>query len=256
MSKPDWKCAADYAYTKLLDPFGWAWEFLRRNPEYRSDFEALRCGELDEWVYDPPKEAFETDEQWFSRCGIKDGTNPQKFSPEQNLARKWGLWHRIYDPAKTADELKSIGTPVLFDVDVNPEFIVQWDHLNDIPVIEEPGGVTIVRRDRLLVVFDVTGPITPQLAKVKKKFSQARKSLSPNVTKIGAAGKPKVTAFLQGIRALDALMEGASNHEIGKEFFGDDNSDIDVHAKNCIDSADRNMTFGYKAIARRRTPLK
>lgn len=255
MNKPYWETAGDYAYTKSLDRVGWAWEFLRRNPEYRKDFEALSCGEFDEWAYEPPKKTSETVTQWVSRCILENGSDPQRFRPEHNLARKWGLSDRLYHPAKRADELKNNGNPVQFDVDVDPEFIEQWEHLFDIPVIEEPGGVSVVRRDRLVVMFDLTGSITPQFAKVKKKFAQAQKNLYADVTKKGAAGKPKATAFLQGIRALDALGEGASNHEIGKVLFDDDQSNIDVHAKNCIDSAIRNMTFGYKAIARRRTPL-
>ncbi|WP_449230066.1 transcriptional regulator domain-containing protein [Azospirillum doebereinerae] len=32
----DWRSAAAYADTALLPVSGWAWEFLRRNPEYRA----------------------------------------------------------------------------------------------------------------------------------------------------------------------------------------------------------------------------
>ena len=33
----DWRSAADYADTVRLSASGWAWEFLRRNPEYRGE---------------------------------------------------------------------------------------------------------------------------------------------------------------------------------------------------------------------------
>lgn len=33
---PDWRDASSYAYTQALSPEGWAWEFLRRNSEYRA----------------------------------------------------------------------------------------------------------------------------------------------------------------------------------------------------------------------------
>ncbi|MDQ3564748.1 MAG: DUF2285 domain-containing protein [Pseudomonadota bacterium] len=36
---PDWKDEA--AYSKQLTPRGWAWEFLRRNPEYQSDYQVF-----------------------------------------------------------------------------------------------------------------------------------------------------------------------------------------------------------------------
>lgn len=31
----DWRCAKSYDYLRELDRPGWAWEWLRRNPEYR-----------------------------------------------------------------------------------------------------------------------------------------------------------------------------------------------------------------------------
>ena len=39
MSKRNWRKDADYEFTKDLYLNGWAWEFLRRNPEYRNDWE-------------------------------------------------------------------------------------------------------------------------------------------------------------------------------------------------------------------------
>ena len=38
MTKKDWRNKAVYDYTNDLDLNGWAWEFLRRNPEYRKDW--------------------------------------------------------------------------------------------------------------------------------------------------------------------------------------------------------------------------
>lgn len=37
-SRPDWRILSDYDYLNQLDRAGLAWEFLRRNPEYRKDF--------------------------------------------------------------------------------------------------------------------------------------------------------------------------------------------------------------------------
>ena len=37
-SVPDWRSPAAYAYLNDLDPAGFAWEFLRRNPDYRRNF--------------------------------------------------------------------------------------------------------------------------------------------------------------------------------------------------------------------------
>ncbi len=36
---PNWKTKTDYAYTQSLKKEQWAWEFLRRNPDYQSDYQ-------------------------------------------------------------------------------------------------------------------------------------------------------------------------------------------------------------------------
>lgn len=40
MSKEDWRSKAAYQYAEALELSGLAWEFLRRNPDYRAAFEA------------------------------------------------------------------------------------------------------------------------------------------------------------------------------------------------------------------------
>ena len=39
--RPDWRSPSDYDYLKQLDRAELAWEFLRRNPDYRKDFARL-----------------------------------------------------------------------------------------------------------------------------------------------------------------------------------------------------------------------
>ena len=36
--RPDWRSPSNYDYLEQLDRAGMAWEFLRRNREYRKDF--------------------------------------------------------------------------------------------------------------------------------------------------------------------------------------------------------------------------
>ena len=40
-SVPDWRSPAAYAYLNDLDLAGFAWEFLRRNPDYRRNFRSV-----------------------------------------------------------------------------------------------------------------------------------------------------------------------------------------------------------------------
>ena len=38
---PDWRKPEDYEYLKSIDRHEWAWEFLRRNHEYRKAYFAV-----------------------------------------------------------------------------------------------------------------------------------------------------------------------------------------------------------------------
>jgi hypothetical protein len=52
MSKEEWRSKAAYDYAEALEPSGLAWEFLRRNPDYRAAFEtAVRPA--DDGTFDP-----------------------------------------------------------------------------------------------------------------------------------------------------------------------------------------------------------
>ena len=44
MPRSDWRSPTAYAYVSDLDPSGLAWEFLRRNPEYRREYRAVSEG--------------------------------------------------------------------------------------------------------------------------------------------------------------------------------------------------------------------
>ncbi len=39
MSKEDWRSRAAYQDAAAMDPAGLAWEFLRRNPDYRTTYD-------------------------------------------------------------------------------------------------------------------------------------------------------------------------------------------------------------------------
>ena len=247
MKKPDWKCIEDYDYIDQEDPVVWAWEFLRRNRNYRDDYEALKSGALKEPFYDPPKKENETKKEWQHRC-IQSDVEPRIFPPAIYLPRKWGLKHRMRNPALNALELKAKDTSVEFEAEFRPIILKTWDQVEELPVYDSELGDVLISDDKLVAVLDLTLPIPPQIKELKKV---AEKS------KVKATGtmKPKATAFLQGIRALDGLDAEASPHEIGKVLFADDVANIDVKAHDCIKSAHKNAELGYRAIARRLGPI-
>ena len=44
----DWRSAAAYTYLNDLNPAEFAWEFLRRNPEYQRDYRVAAADGVDE----------------------------------------------------------------------------------------------------------------------------------------------------------------------------------------------------------------
>ncbi|WP_443136869.1 transcriptional regulator domain-containing protein [Mesorhizobium sp. ORS 3428] len=48
---PDWQDTSTYDYTAQLTARGWAWEFLRRNPDFQNDLAPIvhraRCTQTD-----------------------------------------------------------------------------------------------------------------------------------------------------------------------------------------------------------------
>ena len=42
----DWRSPAAYAHTRTISAAGFAWEYLRRNGEYREDFLSVSAGGL------------------------------------------------------------------------------------------------------------------------------------------------------------------------------------------------------------------
>lgn len=44
MSNEDWRSPAAYDYAAAMEASGLAWEFLRRNPDYRYAYEAAQAG--------------------------------------------------------------------------------------------------------------------------------------------------------------------------------------------------------------------
>lgn len=85
--KPDWRDAKDYEFTSGLDRAGWAWEFLRRNPSYRSDYAAMLNSFSD----------IHKSSSFLRRSQDVVERGPVVLSREEALGEKWGM-NRAIDP--------------------------------------------------------------------------------------------------------------------------------------------------------------
>ena len=111
---PDWRHPNDYSYTAALSAERWAWEFLRRNPEYRHDWQAFItrwCSleadygkapnrDFSRWKNDPRAYVSEQDtdlicpDELGAACIIEDN----KILIECWMGAKWGFYKFPLDP--------------------------------------------------------------------------------------------------------------------------------------------------------------
>lgn len=208
----DWQNDAAYKYTKKLDWAGWAWEFLRRNPEYKADWAEFikKKAELEKvygkiaswktkaleaepkaWHYDPPKMPGESDAVWKMRC-IGEGFEPVRSSIVIGPAKKWGL-RQFYDPDIATDgEFRFLpGVQVRI-----------WYHVSDVeaPIIPAKRG------EFAYVEIDLSKRIAEQLSQANKQMAVLQQKLvQADALKVGRnLTKAQTKKFVTYLRILDA----------------------------------------------------
>jgi hypothetical protein len=187
---PNWKNKAEYEWLEKATRTEWVWQFLRRNAQYRADFEAAnQPGE----IYDPPKNPGETDSQWRHRA-LVEVNGPRKVNRQSFYAEKWQILPPLPDPAN--------GEAPRFRREY-PR-VAAWDEIDKFFV--ETNGER-VPENFALVAFDLRYPI---------EISESLQSSLERLQKFVEARtlrnqSPKWIAYL---RVLDALDSGASSAEI------------------------------------------
>ena len=189
---PDWRNEAEYDFTDSLKLKEWAWEFLRRNPDYRNIYEEVK--ELEEmevsqfgpypkqhniqsehlFYYEPELNTGETAIQWFSRC-VRNGIDHHKYSPSVWHARLWGIVGTMPDPNIDRPSIQIFGTKpdpsedspfeIIF---VRPDILpdtVNWYRLHE--YFEGDESDYQQKPNKLVLAFDLSLPLTPQLKAAK-----------------------------------------------------------------------------------------
>ncbi len=110
-SRRNWREAAEYGFTNNLDFLWWGWEFLRRNPDYQTDYQLLNGGaEEQEQFY--MINAVYGDKSHFEICEIKwclmDYVDPEEDNPNLDISlsgipshQKYGLDYMIAEMRET-----------------------------------------------------------------------------------------------------------------------------------------------------------
>ena len=192
---PDWKDPTQYP-DGSESPTRFAWEFLRRNPDYQADF-AEYCRQTDagvEFDYDPPLQDGESHSDYLSRVG----NVYRSVSISRLFLDKWGLLsgshYRVPNPAGPGANFKAgIGT-------------------------SSPGPESDAFQDdtKLILSFDLSLPLKIQFdrALAYAKFDQEMfRQRGGQVRDL----RPRIEKFPHYLRVLDAKLWGHTNSEIAAQ---------------------------------------
>lgn len=202
----DWKNEKDYDYTKNHTPELWAWEFLRRNPDYIRDWELT----LAAWQNNKPKGVKTTWGQLFG-----SGCPTEIYQPETlsfNSARdKWGLY---FDEIINPDvEKPSVEYP--YSLFYTYGYYYDADDLNFLPDLKST---------EVLVAIDLAKPIQQQLEHFKAVLEEDKNDLVAHTDLNIPSVKNKPIYWKDYIRILDAVEANADIKEIASVIFPNKNN--------------------------------
>jgi transcriptional regulator len=180
---PDWRRAADYRFPRGFPSNRWAWEFLRRNPDYRRDWAAA----LDRF-----RSGTGEFEGWTEGARSDDPENPEFY-----------LW---------VDEKDKWRIGALLNPDVDePNHLGFTRGFGRLHVMRE--GVTLKARGPAypIIVFDLHYPLKPQFEAHLPGLERARKVFKIHPPKQHRHHRKLWPSYL---RLLDADLDGRTPKQI------------------------------------------
>ena len=242
----DWRDPEQYRFTEALGPEHWAWEFLRRNPDYQSDWrwfiERWRALEADygappqrdffRWKQDPRAYVVESEAGGEDGCRIDE----DKVLIECWMGARWGLYKFPLDPA--------VDRPALGEQ-------LAWRHADRSAMRVTSGDTDYLGADsgRVALGFDFSLPLRAQIERAKR-FLQATQS---GLRRQGRLQMRTVANLREGwtqcLRALDGEAAATSRDGLAEVLFGDrppDRRSEDI--ARCLSEARRLRDGGYREI--------
>lgn len=241
MHRPDWRKARDYDFCDTLNAGQWAWEFLRRNPDYQRDWQwfsaawevlEARYGKPPErnyqaWKNDPA--AYRPVDDVAADCRV----NEDNVLIECWMGARWGFYKFPLDPATNRPE---IGAQLSW----RPlEDSVPWIDASDLSYLgSEPG--------RVALGFQLDLPLRPQL-------EAARQLLQRRQARLRKQGRLEMrTVAIQGLRwtLMLRLLDGRNSGELLPEVRTAVGSGLNGrNPDELLREADSLVAGGYRQIA-------
>ena len=244
--KLNWKELKDYEFTKTLNSKKWAWEFLRRNPEYIKEWEKELPLELERTkilLSDPETK------DWPELDGYRKNTPESShfIIPGQSLDKyfkKWGILNLV-NPAQDNPFPNPFNQfPSYQYGNVRGGNIGYSRYLND----SFPDGPYIS------IVYDISHPLKPQIANAQKILLKIQKDkVKEGKTLIDRPKKHKDN-WIEYLRILDAKAKNVSNEEIARVMFPNLSNEYPSYAGNekvrkSFKRAEYLTRKGYREIA-------
>lgn len=209
---PDWRDPTQYPTANELSYLKWAWEFLRRNPDYQKDFELfkeLRAAE--DRHSESPQPLIQVEKQI------------------QTLLFKHHLENYMPDPAKPAKNFGLSGLHFMGDRfprsrGFNPAATVEASYNQEKRCIEYVCNLQPsipLTETQVVVTFDLNLPLAPQLNKLHYSLSGRQEQLR-NDNKLSMPQSPtKRSLYPRLLRILDARARGVTPKTIREVLYSD-----------------------------------
>lgn len=220
------------SYDPALSPQGWAWEFLRRNADYRREWKKYdslcrRYGSFEEaernapareaWECDPPARPGETLDEWDARLS---GSPREAPSVRSAIAKRWGLLVPPGDP----DEPGTSKTEFRFFLStLTLRHTAGW---------RSSGTPLRLEEDQIAIIFELADPIRPQVARAGKFLRETQKWRQSDRGLVARIDTPKYSAtkLIEYLRILDARADGATTHQIVSTLYAKKDNSYPAHA--------------------------
>lgn len=233
-----WRNESDYSFTEGLAPKWWAWEFLRRNADYRRDWhEKLRDYELHGEHRLPPP----------IKTGGTRGLSPE--DPDFLLATgrfyreawdRWNLWGYVNPSQERPTHLEFL---VFVGAATLPE------GFPEVPKEPQQKELTVYPHD-ILLRMDFRWPISRLLQEARFLLEHAQTGFRAAGYKLLRTRRMPENWRLY-LRALDARADGASYKQIAEVLFPNEAGDPDRKVGETLRQARRLLKpSGYVKILR------
>ncbi len=202
---PDWQNATHYQFSESLSADEWAWQFLRRNPDYRADWHWFHTTwtALEADYGCPPKRDFQQwqrDPRAYREAASNHGET-ELLLIECWMGQKWGFYKFPIDPNNTCPQ---------------PGGELLWRPQSTEPQLVEATDMEWLGEDHAKVAygFDLSLPLGSQIEQAQRvlRLLQKQRSKQGSITlEIPRQRQHDWTCYL---RYLDAEFENARVEDI------------------------------------------